>query len=371
MSVRAKEALDQLQPYKAAATIESVVRGYGYAREDIIKLEGNENRMGASPKIAGALARMSQEYSYYPDLNVTLLREKLAAMHGISGENLIFGNGSFELISLIANAYIGRGDEAISVTPSFNWYYNVTIMNEGIFCEVSTRDDLTIDVESVIDHVTDKTKVTFICNPNNPTGHLLPEDDLRYLVENTPDSVLLVIDEAYLDFHSSDYVDTVRLALSKSNVILLRTISKSYGLASFRVGYGIAFGEIISNMSKVKCPPNISMPAQVAAVTALEDREYLQKVLDNNRIGLQLYYEAFEALGFDYIKSSTNFVFAHTGLDANLLKEEFLKRAIMIRSGSDYGYNEWIRISVGTYEDNLRVVSALHEIVQDIKTREI
>ena len=173
----------------------------------------------------------------------------------------------------------------------------------------------------------------------------------------------------YLDFAEGDYPDTAALATQKENLILLRTFSKSYGLAGLRIGYGIATPAVIDTLSKVRIPLNVSSVAQAAAVAAVEDDTYLNQVLENNRRSMELYYEAFRELGFDYLESSTNFVFVHTGIDAAWLQQEFLKHAIMIRSGLDYGYREWIRISMGTYEENQKVVQVMKEIVKKAKEK--
>ena len=367
MSVNEKAALKEITLYKAAATIESVVKQYGYAPEEIIKLEGNENRMGCSPKVADAVAEEIQKASFYPDLNVTKLRKKLADRLQISGDNLIFGNGSFELLSIIADAYVEEGEEAIIPVPSFNWYTNVTLINGGKPVYINVNEDFTIDTGNILNAITEHTKVVFLCNPNNPTGLLMKKEDLERLIREIPKRVLLVIDEAYLDFAEGEYLDTTAFAIKQENLILLRTFSKSYGLAGLRIGYGIASEAVIDTLSKVKIPLNVSSVAQAAAIAAVEDDFYLQQVLDSNRRSRELYYETFRELGFDYLESSTNFIFVHTGLDATWLQQEFLKHAIMIRSGLDYGYRDWIRISMGTYEENQKVVRVLKEIVQKAK----
>lgn len=369
MSVREKSSLKDITLYKAATTIESVVKKYGFSSDDIIKLEGNENRMGPSPKVKEAIQSVTDRLSFYPDLNVTSLREELSKRLLVSGDNLIFGNGSFELLSIVADAYIEEGEEAIIPVPSFNWYTNVTLINGGKTVFVDVEDDFSISAKKLLDAITTKTKVFFLCNPNNPTGLLMKEEELLYLIDEMPKEILLVLDEAYLDYASKPYVDTVKLAMQNDHILLLRTFSKSYGLASLRIGYGIASTKIIDTLSKVKIPINVSMVAQTAALAALRDDAYLEEVLENNKRSLQLYYETFSKLGFDYLESSTNFVFVHTGLDAKWLQQEFLKYAIMVRSGTDYGYQDWIRISMGTYEENQKVVLALQEIVKKAKEK--
>ena len=235
MPVKQNSKIANTKLYRPAKTIESVIREYGFEPDQVIKLAGNESRFGVSPKVIDALVNEKDQYSFYPDVEATKLRELLAEYHDISPEYLIFGNGSFELISLIGKAYIEAGDEAIYTDPSFGWYINATVSNEGKLVRVPVTEDQGVDVDGILAATNDKTKVIWLCNPNNPTGTIIPEKDLLRLIDETPKDVLIVLDEAYLDFAEEDYINTVDFVKEHDNVILLRSFSKTYGLASFRI----------------------------------------------------------------------------------------------------------------------------------------
>lgn len=365
MPVRQKSYVEKLKLYRPAKTLEAVSRQWNVRKEDIIKLAGNENRLGCSELVKKAVQQAAGTYSFYPDMRATKLRTVLAKKHGTAPENLIFGNGSFELISLVGAAYIEEGDETISADPSFGWYINVTEINGGIPVLVPVNEKKETDLQAIRRAVTERTKIIWLCNPNNPTGTLLPAEELQDFVKELPERILLVLDEAYIDFVSEEYPDTVSFVKQRKNVLILRTFSKLYGLASFRIGYGIADEEVIEALEKVKLPINVNMLAQEAALAALEDEEFTAKVLENNRSGLDYYYREFEKLGMECIPSHTNFILVHTFLDSRFLEEEFLKRAIIVRAGADFQLTDWLRITIGTQEDNHRVIAALQDILRE------
>lgn len=358
--VKERKALKMISNYTPARTIESVCKTYGV--NSIVKLAGNENRLGCSSKVVEALLENRNQFSYYPDSNYTVLRGKLSAIHNIDGENLIFGNGSFELISLVAQAYLEQKSESIIPTPSFGWYKNVTLQADAKPVLIPLKN-YGVDLQGIKAAVTDKTKVIWICNPNNPTGTVLPVDELLTFIEEVPKHILVVLDEAYVDFIDSEYLDTVELVRKHRNVILLRTFSKLYGLASLRIGYGIAADEVTSNLQKVRLPVNVNYAAVLAAEVSLEDSEFKEKVLKANREGLRYYYLELDKLQLKYIKSNGNFLLVKIGLDGKYVEAEFLKRGYMIRNGEEFGLDGFIRISIGRKEENERVIEILKEIL--------
>ena len=367
MSVTEKRTVQALPEYKAARSLESVSREYGYSEDEIIKLAGNENRFGCSPKVIEALNKQSGNFSFYPDMNVTLLRKRLAEKHNIPEKNLIFGNGSFELLSLIGAAYIEQGDEVIYNDPSFGWYLNVTRQNGGTIIKVPVNEDKGVDISAVLSNITEKTKVIWLCNPNNPTGTLLPADELSDFINRVPDNILIVLDEAYVDFIDGEYIDTVEFVRQHDNVRLLRTFSKAHGLASFRIGYGIADIKIITALTKVKLPLNVSMASQTAALAALDDDGFTDFIVRTNRSELEYYYSEFEKLGLRYIPSNGNFILVNIGIDSSFAEKEFLKRGIVIRNGEEFGLPQWLRISVGRPKENRIVTDNLKEIIKEAK----
>lgn len=365
MPAAEKKSVELLPKYRAAKSLESVTREFGFSADSIIKLAGNENRYGCSPKVAEAIREQADNFSYYPDINITELRNALSDKHKISPDNFIFGNGSFELISLIGAAYIDKDDEAIYNDPSFGWYLNTTKQNQGIIVKVPVDKNKAVNVWEVLKAVTEKTKVIWLCNPNNPTGTLIPQNELKEFIESVPERVLIVLDEAYVDFIEGEYTDTVDFVRKHDNIILLRTFSKAHGLASFRIGYGIADVKIIEALTKVKLPLNVSFTSQIAALAALKDTQFTDFVIKNNCSQLEYYYKEFERLGLRYIPSSGNFLLVEIGIDSSFAELEFLKKGIVIRNGEEFGLPKWLRISVGKPEENQKVIEALEIILKE------
>ncbi len=371
MGVREKRSVEALKLYKAARTQESVCREYGIDIGSVIKLAGNESRFGCSPKVIEALDRKKNEFGFYPDFNATPLRTALSERLGAPKEKFIFGNGSFELISLIGAAYIDEGDEAVYADPSFGWYVNVTTLNGGKVVKVPVNKDFAVDTEAMLKAITDKTKVVWLCNPNNPTGTVIPGEELRSFISRIRRDILIVLDEAYIDFideeeNGGPYIDTVKLLEEYDNLIILRTFSKSYGLASFRIGYGIADTAIIDGLTKVKLPINTTFASQVAAEAALLDDEFKTYVVERIREERKYYYNALTEFGFTTVHSNGNFIFVHTGRDGGRIEGELLKKGIMIRNGAEFGFPGHVRISIGTHEENVKVVEAFRSVIDDI-----
>ncbi len=360
--VKEREGLNKIPPYQPAKTIESVKQDYQI--DSIIKLAGNENRIGCSLKVMELIKDEEGQFSFYPDMNCSLLREKLGLLHKVQDTNLVFGNGSFELISLLAHAFLENDEESIIPQPSFGWYKNVTLQMNAKPILVPLKD-YTIDTYAILEVITSKTKIIWICNPNNPTGTVLEEKKLIEFIRQVPEHILLVLDEAYIDFVEEVYFNTVDLVRQYKNVILLRTFSKLYGLASFRIGYGIADEDIIDKLNKVRSPINVSLTAQKAALASLEDKTFVRVVLENNQKSLKLYYQELKQLGLNYIRSNANFILLQTKREGKEVEDFFLKRGIMIRNATEFGMNGWIRVSIGTFEENKKVIGVLKELVYE------
>lgn len=362
MGIKPREALNKIDNYVAARSIESVKSEFGV--EKVIKLAGNENTLGCSNAIIEKIVENFSGLSYYPDLNCTLLREKLAQKHGVREEELIFGNGSFELISLVAQTFLEQGEEVINIEPSFGWYKNVTYQMGGNIINVPLKNFKT-DLNEVFEKITESTKIIWLCNPNNPVGTIVTHGELEDFLKKLPDRILLVLDEAYVDFiNEEDFPRSLELLKTYKNIIILRTFSKAYGLASFRLGYGISTEEIIGNMNKVRLPINVNAAAQIAALASLEDTEFKNRVIENNKKGIALYYKELESLGLTYVKTNCNFILFDTGLDSAWVAQEYLKRGIIIRPAFEFGYPTWVRVTIGTREENTEVLKVLKEIIK-------
>ncbi len=359
MSIQEKENLARKNSHYVKREIPEEKQGC------YIQLDRNENNLGFSNKVPAALAVHSQNLAVYPDVFATSLRNLLAQYHKIPSEKILIGNGSFELISLIAQIYLSPEDEAIAPKPTFEWYKTSTLLSNGKMVEVPLTAHQ-ISLSAIAKNVTKKTKIIWICNPNNPTGTLLSENQLRHFLENLPKEILVVLDEAYIDFiQNGTTIDSVQPQKDYANVILLRTFSKVYGLAGLRIGYAIASEKIIQEISQYKIPPNTNRLGVVAAAASLNDQLFYEKVLGNAKKQFAFLYKEFEELEFEYIPSNANFVMVNLKADSEKIVEEFRKKNILVRGGTEYGYPTWIRVTVGTDDEMHAFIEALKEIVTE------
>ncbi|WP_217597926.1 histidinol-phosphate transaminase [Cohnella sp. GbtcB17] len=330
-----------------------------------IRLSANETTLGASPLAVEAVRRAAADLFLYPDPHQTSLREKLALKLGVGEDQLIFGNGSFELLSLSALAFLNEGDESVYPVPSFGWYRIATLAAGGIPVEVALDGDHRIDLAAVRSAVTDATRLVWLCNPNNPTGTYLNASELDGFLHGLPDGIAVVVDEAYFEYASpADFPDTVRLLDRYPNLIVLRTFSKAYGLAGLRVGYGIAGAETVRAINRIRPPLNVNRLAEAAAVASLDDEAHVRAVLDNNSEGKAFYVKSCRELGLSYIPSETNFIMVDLGRDSGPVYELLLRDGIQLRAGREFGMPTWLRVTIGRSEENRAVVDALRNALQ-------
>lgn len=364
--VKARSALEKVPAYVAARSIETIQREYGLS--SIIKLAANENTLGFSQNVWGKIKK--RVTSQYPDGSAYELREKIAEKLGVGLENLVVGNGSFELIYLAAIAFLNEGDETIAGIPTFGWYKTVTEIQGGKFVGVPVKN-FHVDLDAIASAVTPKTKIIWLCNPNNPTGTIFTAGELDSFLKKIPDDILVVLDEAYIDFVlEDDFPDSLSVVKSHANVVSFRTFSKLEGLANFRVGYAIGNKDFISLISKVKMPLNVSGAAQAAALAAIEDDDFKNLTIQNAASQKKIYYEFFEKNGLEYVKSNTNFIFFDVGREAKPVVELLLQNGILVRDGAEYGFPTMIRLSIGTPEENEKVISALGKILDENALKE-
>lgn len=365
MPIQFRKALQQIQNYVPARTLESVKRELGLT--DVIKLAGNENNHGCSSLVSKAIAKAYGELARYPDMYATQLREALSQKLHIQMQQLIFGNGSFELISLLAQTFLEEGDEVIIPTPTFGWYQTVSLGAGATVISLPLTNHA-IDLGDVAAAITVKSKIIWLCNPNNPTGTYFNHDSLKQFLQTVPPHVLVVLDEAYYELADApDFPDSLRLLNEYPNTIVLRTFSKVYGLASMRLGYGIAAPELILAIEKIKPPINVNMPVQVAALAALQDEVFAQYVVQENRQGKELYYRTLTELQLPYLPTQGNFIMFDTGLDSSFAVEQFLRQGILVRGGAEFGMPTWLRISIGKQEENQKVLTVLRHILNTTK----
>ena len=357
-----RKELDLLRPYVPGKPIEEVKKEFGI--EDIDKLASNENPLGPSPKALEAIKNELINIHIYPDAAVTALREKLAVKYDIGSDNIVVGNGGEHVLSVIAQTFINPGDEAIMASPTFDVYEsNVTLMG-GVPVKISLKN-YKHDFEGFINKITDKTKIIYVCNPNNPVGNIMTKDEVNYLVSNVPEEVVIVFDEAYYDYAviNHDYPDTLSILKNRPNTVILRTFSKIAGLASLRVGYALTSSKIASQMGKVKGTFYVSRLAQVAAIASLEDNEHVEKTVDLNYSVLAMMEDYFIKKDLEYIKSNANFVFVNVNMDSRVVFQKLMQNGIIIRPGFLWNYDSWLRVSTGTIEQTKRFLSVLDKIL--------
>jgi histidinol-phosphate aminotransferase len=354
--------LKTLPVYQPGRPIEEVARELNLPADSIIKVASNENPFGPSPLALAAMQKSLLGINLYPDGNAFYLKQKLAAKLGIETTNLILGNGSNEIIEFVAHALLAPGDDVVVSQFSFAIYPIVAKMF-GANLVIVPAKNYGHDLPAMLKAITPKTRIVFVANPNNPTGTLAPREEVIELVNNVPDDVLLVMDEAYIEFldDAVDLVPLVRMGVRK-NLILMRTFSKIYGLAGLRIGYGIGNPDLIAALDKTRQPFNINSLAQAAALAALDDDEHVRKTRANNFAGLEFFRRAFRDLKLEFVPSSANFVLVRVG-EGQKVFDVMQKQGVIVRPMGGYQLPEWIRISVGTPEENERSLKVLKSVL--------
>lgn len=364
LSALLNPALKNLPVYQPGRPIEEVARELGLPAADITKLASNENPLGPSPAALAAMKAVLQNLHLYPDGNAYDLKQTLAAKLGLSPGHIILGNGSNEIIEFVGHAFMRPGAEVVVSEYCFAIYPIVAHLFGARLLTVPARD-YGHDLPAMLRACTPATRVLFVANPNNPTGTLAPRADVVQLTAETPDHVLLVMDEAYVDFlsHPVDLLPLVREG-ARPNLLLMRTFSKIFGLAGLRLGFGIGHPDLVAALEKIRQPFNINSIAQAGAVAALDDREHLERTRLNNDQGLDFLQKSFAGLGLPFVPSHANFVLVRVG-DGDRVFRGLQQLGIITRPMAGYRLPEWIRVTVGTPEQNARCVAALRKVLQD------
>jgi histidinol-phosphate aminotransferase len=346
-----------LKVYIPGKSIEEVQEELGLT--EIAKLASNETPLGPSPKAVLAAKKELRNAHLYPEGRCTLLIREMSKKLGIEEEMITFSNGADNCILLIASAFINEGDEIVMGDPSFFVFQTVTKIMGGKPIFVKLKNHIH-DLNAMRERVGKNTKLVFVCNPNNPTGTIVKKAELDKFVSQLPDFTILILDEAYFEFASDkDYPDGLDYIKQGYNVISLRTFSKIYGIAGLRIGYALGRPEFIAALNRVREPFPVSRVAQVAALAALDDEDYRERVLRNNEEGKAYLYNEFQKLDLPYAPSQTNFVFVDLKNDCERVFQDLLKKGIIIRPGNLWNYHTFVRISVGTMEQNRRAIEAL------------
>lgn len=357
------------QPKSGVMDIAAYVPGRSKAPEGVklFKLSSNETPLGAAESAKAAFLRSAEKLEEYPDGAATRLRQAIAVRHGLNSENIVCGAGSDELLSLIANAYLSQGDEAIYSQHGF-LVYKIAIMANGATPVVAPETDYTASVDEILERVSPRTKLVFLANPNNPTGTYIPIDEVRRLHAGLPGDVILVLDAAYAEYvRRNDYEAGIELVSSSSNVVMTRTFSKIYGLAALRIGWCYGPAHIIDAINRTRGPFNVSAAAISAGTAAIADHSHLDLAVRHNDIWIEWTSNALRQLGLEVTPSVANFVLVHfpaaKGKTAAEADEFLVQRGFVLRAVGAYGLPDALRMTIGNEEANRGVVAALGEFL--------
>lgn len=360
--VQARKVLQEMTPYTPGKPIWEVQRELGL--KEVIKLASNENPLGPSPKAIEAMTKALPELHRYPDADASKLKQVIAEAYDVEANQLIVTNGGDELITLVSEAFLDPGDEVLVPEPSFSEYrFGGTLMG-AVVKNVPLKSDFSYDVAAILAAVTARTKIVYLCSPNNPTGTILTKAELEQILETLPKRVLVVMDAAYSHYTiSSDYSDGVEFVRKGYPLLVLQTFSKIFGLAGIRVGFGIAPSRIIQSIVQVKEPFNVNSLAQAAAMAAIGDQEHVKRssqLVNEERSRL---YNSLRLLGLSYIESRSNFILVELGPEAKSIYERLMAKGVIVRYGQIWGLPQHVRVSIGLPAENDRFIEVLQEII--------
>jgi histidinol-phosphate aminotransferase len=357
----ANEHILGIAPYEPGKPIEELERELGI--HDAIKLASNENPLAPSDRVQAAIAATLPMLNRYPDGSGFYLRQALAKRHGFTPDQIVLGNGSNELIELLVRAFLRPGDEAVVPHPSFVVYPMIVQAAGGVRVMVMLRDHR-LDLEAMARAITPMTKIVFIANPNNPTATIVTADEVEHFMARVPEQTIVVFDEAYIEFAMGpDFPETLAYVKQGRKVVVLRTFSKAASLAGLRVGYGIAEADAIALMNRIRQPFNVNSLAQAAALAALDDEHHVLECVRMIEAGRHYLYDEFTSLGLKYVPSRANFILADVGRSANEIYQKLLHEGVIVRPMTPFGMETALRITVGTPEENRRLVKALRTVL--------
>ncbi len=359
--MKPRKGIEDIPPYIPGKSKEEIAKEYGLDEASIIKLGSNENPLGPSKKAVDIIAKYADKVSIYPEDGSSELRYKIAEYIGVGEGQVIAGNGSDEILDMAVKMFIADGDEAVIPVPTFSMYGKLVELYSGKCVYVPLGDGFSFDTDKILEKITSETKLVFVCSPNNPTGSTISEGGLKKILDR---DVMVILDEAYTEFSSEPFVHLVN---EYKNLIVLRTFSKAFGLAGLRVGYGIADSEIIDWMLRIRIPFSVNLLAQKAAIAALNDKEHLKESVELARVGRMLILEELSKVkGVRAYPSQANFVFIELDSKASEIVEALFKRGIIVRDCSFAEPGDYIRVSIGTMEENKKFLENFKEVLRDV-----
>jgi len=361
MKLSIPDYIQAIESYVPGKPLEELEREYGI--RDSIKLASNENPLGSSPKAISAIQQNLSALHRYPDGAGHRLVHRIAEFNGVPKENIVIGNGSDDIIALLVRALVQPGDRVIIPRPSF-LMYEISAKAAGAVVEVVPLKNLAMDLDVMAARIDDMTRLVFICNPNNPTGTIVSQADFDRFMERLPGDVIVVVDEAYIEFaRDPDCLKTGRPVDLDRPIVTLRTFSKVYGLAGLRVGYGIMPAVLAEMLHRVRQPFNVNALAQAAATAALDDVDFLNQTLDLVHRGLDDLYNGLSRMGMTYFDTQSNFFLIDVGRPATEVFEKMLQQGVIVRSMKAYGFPTYIRVNVGLEKENKRFLKALETVL--------
>ncbi len=356
-SAETRNEIKKINSYIPGKPIKEVKEEYGLS--EVIKLASNENPFSISSKVKNVIQEETKNINRYPDGANNKLTEKIAEKLGIGKDMITPGNGSDGLLKIIAETFLSRNDEVIISYPSFVEYNFVSQLVGCNITRVWTRD-YKQNLAGICDAATSSTKMIFLTNPDNPTGSIIEKEELENLLAQLPANVIVVLDEAYHEYvQNNNYTDGIDYIKQGYPVIVLRTFSKAYALAGLRLGYAITAPEVKQNLMKVRDPFNVNHIAEMAGIAALEDEEFFQKTIENNKKEKEYLYGELDRLNLNYVESEANFILVDIGMDSMELFTRLMKKGVIIRPGKPLGYNRHIRVTIGTHKENKKFIKAL------------
>ena len=357
----ANQGVQALSPYQGGKPIEELQRELGL--ENIVKLASNENPLGPSPKVLEAIAAASADLSRYPDGNGFVLKQALAKDLSLSAEQITLGNGSNDLLELIARAYLREGTSAVFSQHAFVVYQLATSAS-GARAIVTPAKNWGHDLNAMLEAIADDTRVVFVANPNNPTGTYIDEAELVDFLDKVPADIIVVLDEAYFEYiDGPNAVDGAALLKHYPNLIVTRSFSKAYGLAALRVGYALSNEAIADILNRVRAPFNVNSLALAAATAALADDDYLQQSRQINRQGTAQLQQACNELGLNFIPSVGNFIAIEFERDTSELYQQLLQLGVIVRPVGGYEMPNHLRVSIGLEEENTAFINGLKQLL--------
>jgi histidinol-phosphate aminotransferase len=363
----AVKGVQSLSPYQPGKPIDELAREFGLAPDSIVKLASNENPLGPSSKALSAVKKTLADLCRYPDGNGYDLKQALSGRYGICAEQITLGNGSNDVLEVIARCFASPDSEVIYSQYAFAVYPLVTQAIGAKGVSVPAKD-YGHNLDAMVKAITDRTKLLFVANPNNPTGTVHGADAIEAFLDRIPARVLVVLDEAYCEYlQGNDYVDGLSLLKRYPNLIVTRTFSKAWGLAALRVGYSVSSEEIANVLNRIRQPFNVDSIAMAAATAVLSDDDYLRRSCDINTKGMAQLESAFKAMELAYIPSAGNFISVEVGEHAARVNQLLLEQGVIVRPIGGYGLPRHLRVSIGLPEDNERFITALVKALSSLK----